>query len=59
VLFTSCSTHYTTAYKVETPKGNFYVNDIEVKNDSVFLTEYNGVKVRRIGAFKNNEIVIK
>lgn len=59
-MFASCSgAHYTTKYKIETPKGNFYVNSIETKGDSIFFVELNKNSIRRIGAFKTNEVKIK
>jgi hypothetical protein len=57
----SCSTHYVTNYKIETPKGNFYTNDYVIKNDSIFIIEYlNRGKykdsIRRRGSFKLSEV---
>jgi hypothetical protein len=58
----SCKIHYVTDYKVITPKGNFYVNkmDIVIKHDSVFMIEINpNGKIRRGGAFKVDEVIIE
>ena len=53
---TSCATNHTTAHKIETPKGNFYVNDYIIKNDSIFMIEWNRDVIRRTGHFKLSEV---
>lgn len=58
VLLCSCKTQYTTNYKIETPKGNFYAKDYEIKNDSIYIVEWNNNEIRRKGSFKLNEIKI-
>ena len=40
-VITSCATHYTSGYKFETPKGNFYTNYFVIKHDSIFMIEIN------------------
>lgn len=55
----SCQTYYTTNYKIETPKGNFYTNDFVIKNDSIFMIETNrNGDIRRAGVFKESEVNI-
>jgi len=59
-LSVSCKTNYVTKYKVITPKGNFYVDYMEIANDSVYLVEFNrNGDIRRNGAFKESEVIIK
>jgi len=59
-LAVSCKTHYVTKYKVITSKGNFYVDYMEIANDSVYLVEFNhNGDMRRNGAFKESEVIIQ
>lgn len=52
----SCQTYYTTNYKIETPKGNFYVNSMNFANDSIYVVEFNrDGNIRRNGAFSIDE----
>ena len=58
-VITSCATHYTSGYKFETPKGNFYTNYFVIKHDSIFMIEINrNDSIRRGGAFKLSEVRI-
>ena len=59
ISLTSCATTITTNYKVVTPNGNFYVEDISFCNDSVYLVEWTrSSKIRRTGVFKESEVII-
>jgi hypothetical protein len=59
ILCVSCKVHYATNYKIITPNGNFYTNDFKIVNDSIFIVEFNGDKIRRTGAFKMDQVIIK
>lgn len=37
----ACKTTYATKFRVATPKGNYYVSEYVVKNDSIYFEEFN------------------
>lgn len=58
ILCTGCRTYYTGEYKISTPDGNFYTTEFRIINDSIFIVEFNGDKIRRTGMFKVSEVTI-
>lgn len=39
LLLVSCKVKYTTAYKIETAKNNYYTNEIKIIGDSISFKE--------------------
>lgn len=58
ILCTGCKTYYLKGCKIATPNGNFYTNEFIIKNDSIFIVEFNGDYIRRTGMFKISEVKI-
>ncbi len=59
ILCTGCKTYYPKGHKIATPNGNFYTNEFVIKNDSIFIVEFNGDDIRRTGMFKVSEVTIE